>query len=92
MRFQSLVGPLLLFFTHAFERPLAGGFNSHKSTGCCVPLDVYETIARYPNRTTRRDLPDLVAKGIIIPLPGGGRTTRYGLAIAEPAQSGLLKK
>lgn len=51
----------------------------------------YEAITKCPNRTASRDLSDLVAKGILIPLPGGGRTTRYELAIAEPTQSGLMK-
>jgi Fic family protein len=52
----------------------------------------YEAITKCPNRTASRDLSDLVAKGIIIPLPGGGRTTRYELTIVEPAQSGLMRK
>ncbi|MCB1758648.1 MAG: Fic family protein [Gammaproteobacteria bacterium] len=52
----------------------------------------YEAITKCPNRTASRDLSNLVAKGIIIPLPGGGRTTRYELAITEPAQSGLMRK
>ncbi len=52
----------------------------------------YEVIAKCPNRTASRDLSDLVAKGIIIPLPGGGRTTRYELTLVEPAQSGLMRK
>jgi Fic family protein len=52
----------------------------------------YEAITKCPNRTASRDLSDLVAEGIIIPLPGGGRTTRYELATAEPAQSGLARK
>lgn len=47
----------------------------------------YESIAKCPNRTASRDLSDLVAKGIITPLAGGGRTTRYELTIVEPAQS-----
>jgi Fic family protein len=51
----------------------------------------YETIANCPNRTASRDLSDLVAKGIIIPLPGGGRTTRYELTLVEPAQSALMR-
>ncbi|NOZ54795.1 MAG: hypothetical protein GXP08_16940 [Gammaproteobacteria bacterium] len=49
----------------------------------------YEAITKCPNRTASRDLSGLVAKGIIIPLPGGGRTTCYVLAIAEPGGSGL---
>lgn len=52
----------------------------------------YEAITKCPNRTASRDLSDLVAKGIIIPLPGGGRTTRYELVTVEPAQSGLTRK
>jgi len=52
----------------------------------------YEAITKCPNRTASRDLSDLVAKGIIIPLPGGGRTTRYELTLVEPAQSGLMRK
>ncbi len=45
----------------------------------------YEAITRCPNRTASRDLSDLVAKGIIIPLPGGGRTTRYELTTVNSA-------
>lgn len=44
----------------------------------------YEAITKCPNRTASRDLSDLVAKGIIIPLPGGGRTIRYELTTVEP--------
>lgn len=47
----------------------------------------YETITKCPNRTASRDLSDLVAKGIITPLPGGGRTTRYTLTIVPPPAS-----
>jgi Fic family protein len=36
-----------------------------------------------------RDLSDLVAKGISIPLPGGGRTTRYELTTVKPGEFGL---
>ncbi len=52
----------------------------------------YEAITKCPNRTASRDLSDLVAKGIIVPLPGGGRTTRYELAVVEPAGFDLEKK
>lgn len=44
----------------------------------------YEMITKCPNRTASRDLSDLVAKGIITPLAGGGRTTRYELTTFEP--------
>jgi len=49
----------------------------------------YEAITKCPNRTASRDLSDLVAKGILIPLPGGGRTTRYELTAVKPVLSGL---
>jgi Fic family protein len=49
----------------------------------------YEAITKCPNRTASRDLSDLVAKGIIIPLPGGGRTTRYELRTVDPGGFGL---
>ena len=52
----------------------------------------YEAITRCPDRTASRDLSDLVAKGIIIPLPGGGRTTRYELTIVKPERPGWTKK
>jgi len=52
----------------------------------------YEAITKCPNRTASRDLSDLVAKGIIIPLPGGGRTTRYELATVKPDVPGLMRK
>ena len=43
----------------------------------------YEAITRCPNRTASRDLSDLVEKGVITPLPGRGRTTRYELTVVE---------
>jgi Fic family protein len=43
----------------------------------------YESITKCPNRTASRDLADLVKKGIINPLEGGGRTTRYELTTVE---------
>lgn len=52
----------------------------------------YEAITKCPNRTASRDLSELVAKGVITPLPGGGRTTRYELTIAEPAWSDPMRK
>ncbi len=52
----------------------------------------YAAITKCPNRTASRDLSDLVAKGIIIPLPGNGRTTRYELTVVESVGFGLEKK
>lgn len=64
------------------RKGFAGGITTKK----------YEAIAKCPNRTASRDLSDLVAKDIIIPLPGSGRTTRYELTVVEPVQSGLIRK
>lgn len=44
----------------------------------------YETITKSSNRTASRDLSDLVQKGIIVALPGGGRTSRYALIVQSP--------
>ena len=52
----------------------------------------YEAITKCPNRTASRDLSELVAKGIVIPLPGGGRTTRYELTIVKPLRSAPTEK
>lgn len=46
----------------------------------------YEAITKCSNRTASRDLSDLVAKGVIISLPGGGRTTRYELATVQKSK------
>ncbi len=47
----------------------------------------YEAITQCPNRTASLDLSDLVAKGIITALSGGGRTTRYDLTSVESVRS-----
>ena len=49
----------------------------------------YEAITKCPNRTASRDLSDLLAKGIIIRLPGGGRTTHYALTTVKPGGFGV---
>jgi len=51
----------------------------------------YVAIAKCPNRTAARDLSDLLAKGMLVPLSGRGRSARYGLASVKPAVQGLLK-
>lgn len=50
----------------------------------------YEKIAKCANRTASRDLADLMDKGAIVQLPGGGRSTRYALAtVATMATLGI---
>ncbi|MCY4227820.1 MAG: DUF4172 domain-containing protein [Gammaproteobacteria bacterium] len=51
----------------------------------------YETITKCPNRTASRDLSDLVAKGILVPLSGGGRSICYELASVKSTVQDLLK-
>ncbi len=41
----------------------------------------YQTLAKVSKATTTRDLADLVEKGCLQSLPGGGRSSRYGLAL-----------
>jgi Fic family protein len=64
-RQAKLIGRVLAEGRKGFE----GGITTKK----------YEAITKCPNRTASRDLSDLVAKGVITPLLGGGRTTRYVL-------------
>ena len=52
----------------------------------------YEVITKCPNRTASRDLSDLVVKGVLVPLSGGGRATRYELTRVKPSVEGLLKR
>lgn len=61
------------------RKGFAGGITTRK----------YAAISKCSNRTASRDLADLVAKGVIIPLPGGGRATRYELTTVEPGGFGL---
>lgn len=49
----------------------------------------YQVITKCPNRTASRDLSDLVTKGILMPLPGGGRTSRYELTVVERVRIGF---
>lgn len=55
------------------RKGFAGGITTKK----------YTAITRCPNRTASRDLADLLAKGVIVPLPGRGRAARYALTRTE---------
>ena len=46
----------------------------------------YEVITKCPNRTASRDISDLVDRGILVPLSGGGRAARYALIVFELAR------
>lgn len=48
-----------------------------------ITIKKYTAITRCPNRTASRDLADLLARGVIAPLPGGGRAARYALTRTE---------
>ncbi|PSJ47077.1 hypothetical protein C7I36_01605 [Zobellella taiwanensis] len=43
----------------------------------------YQALAKVSKATATRDLADLVEKGCLHSLPGGGRSTRYGLAYGK---------
>jgi Fic family protein len=60
--------------------------------GCGITTTSYEAMSRCPNRAGSRDLSDLVAKGMIIPLPAGGRVARYELAVVDPTELGFEKR
>ncbi|HED13431.1 MAG TPA: Fic family protein [Gammaproteobacteria bacterium] len=49
----------------------------------------YEAITKCSNRTASRGLSDLLARGIITRLPGGGRTTHYALTTVKPGGFGV---
>lgn len=68
-RQKKLVARIFLEGIKGFE----GGISTKK----------YESITKCPNRTASRDLANLVTKGILKPLEGGGRTTRYELTTVE---------
>lgn len=71
-RQAKLVARVFAQGRHGFE----GGITTRK----------YEIICKCPNRTASRDIADLVTKGILVPLPGGGRNARYELALLPSAQ------
>ena len=46
----------------------------------------YQSLAKVSKPTATRDLGDLVSKGCIVQLPGGGRSTRYALLLSAHSQ------
>lgn len=46
----------------------------------------YQALAKVSKATATRELADLVQKNCLTKLPGGGRSTRYSLAISPPAE------
>jgi len=47
----------------------------------------YTSMIKESSKTAQRDLQDLVKKGIIVPLPERGRSTRYTLKLQEFTQA-----
>lgn len=45
-----------------------------------ISASQYQAVAKVSKATATRHLVDLLAKGCIVRLPGGGRSTRYGIA------------
>jgi Fic family protein len=46
----------------------------------------YQSLAKVSKPTATRDLGDLLSKGCIVQLPGGGRSTRYALLLSAHSQ------
>ena len=44
----------------------------------------YRSLAKVSKATATRELADLVKKGCLVKLPGGGRSTRYALVSLKP--------
>ncbi len=63
------------------DRPDRGGFAQGISAA------QYQAVTRVSKATATRHLADLVAKGCLVRLPGGGRNTRYRIA-PEPKNEG----
>ncbi len=60
------------------DRPEHGGFAQGISAA------QYQAVTQVSKATTTRHLVDLVAKGCLVKLPGGGRNTRYQIAPESP--------
>ena len=61
---------------------LLGDFRGHLTTS------KYAKLAKCSTDTALRDIRDLLTRGVIVRNPGGGRSTSYRLAAAEPRSSG----
>ncbi len=61
---------------------LLGDFHGHLTTS------KYAKLAKCSTDSALRDIRDLLARGVIVRNPGGGRSTSYRLAAAEPHSSG----
>lgn len=60
------------------DQPGRGGFENGISAA------QYQAVAKVSKATATRHLADLLAKGCLQKLPGGGRSTRYQIAWSEP--------
>ena len=60
---------------------LLGDFHGHLTTS------KYAKLAKCSTDSALRDIRDLLARGVIVRNPGGGRSTSYRLAAAEPRRS-----
>ena len=61
---------------------LLGDFRGHLTTS------KYAKLAKCSTDSALRDIRDLLARGVVVRNPGGGRSTSYRLAAAEPRSSG----
>ena len=59
-----------------------GDFHGHLTTS------KYAKLAKCSTDTALRDIRELLARGVIVRNPGGGRSTSYRLAAGEPRAGG----
>jgi Fic family protein len=64
--------------TKVLNRLLDGGPKGFEEG---ISAGQYQAVAKVSKATATRHLADLLAKGCLVRLPGGGRSTRYGLAM-----------
>ncbi len=52
-----------------------------------INAEKYKSLTKVSKATATRDLTDLLSKGCLIKLPGGGRSTRYAINYGDNLQS-----
>lgn len=65
------------------DQPGSGGFEAG------INASQYQAVAKVSKATATRHLADLVARGCLVKLPGGGRSTRYRIAWPQDDQDAL---
>ena len=56
-----------------------------------ISASKYQSLAKVSKATATRELTDLVQKSCLMKLPGGGRSTRYAIALSRAANASFQK-